>query len=150
MNYKLSWSKITSDKLILEWVNQGVKIPFENVCNPFRRPNHNLNRTEGQFVRNEIGRLLNLGYIKQCETKPRYISPIGCVPKKTGGFRLIHDLRHLNGHVTKFPFKQEDIRTIQHIVQPKDLLTSVDLKDAFFHIPVHKDSQEYLSFYYEG
>ena len=54
-------------------------------------------------------------------------------------YRLIHDLRVLNSHCSNYKFKQEDIRVVEQIIRPKDYLTSIDLKDGFFHVKVHKD-----------
>ena len=117
----------------LDIIKEAVELPIEN-CAPFCLPNYDLkNKKEKIFLQDEVKRLLKLGYIKKLDYKPRYVSPIGCVPKKEGKFRLIHDLRHLNSHCESIKFKQEDIRTVEQIIQPNDFLTSVDLKDGFYH-----------------
>lgn len=141
-----AWERIGANTLIINIIKEGVELPIEN-CAPFCLPNYDLkSKKEKIFLQDEIKRLLKLGYIKKLDYKPRYVSPIGCVPKKEGKFRLIHDLRHLNSHCESIKFKQEDIRTVEQIIQPNDFLTSVDLKDGFYHFRVNERHQEYLSF----
>ena len=146
-----AWDRIGANPQVIEFISHGIDIPI-NVCEPFHLPNHNLNSfKQKQFLKEEIKRLIKLKYIKKCETKPRFISPIGCVAKKgKDKFRLIHDLRHLNGHCETVKFKQEDIRTVEQIIQPGDYLTSVDLKDGFYHFKIRENCQEFLSFEFEG
>lgn len=147
----LAWSRIGANPQVIEFIDQGIKLPIDE-CTPFHLTNYReINTKQTQFLREEIKRLLTLNYIKVCDKKPRFISPIGCVPKKgKNKFRLIHDLRHLNSHCEACTFKQEDIRTVEKVIQPDDYLTSVDLKDGFFHFKVREDCQEFLSFEFEG
>ena len=147
-----AWQRIGTDPTTLQYIADGIRIPFVAECPQFHEQNYCLKHyKEKLFLRNEVKRLLDLGYVKKCESNPGFISPIGCVPKKGDNkFRLIHDLRFLNGHCEKFKFKQEDIRVVQQIIKPKDFLTSIDLKDGFFHIKVHPDHQKYLSFQFDN
>ena len=146
-----AWERIGTDPQTLDYLKNGVKIPFENDCQSFCLKNYIKNSKEKAFLKSEVKRLLGLGYIKQCKSNPGFISPIGCVKKKgKDKYRLIHDLRVLNSHCSNYKFKQEDIRVVEQIIRPKDYLTSIDLKDGFFHVKVHKDFQKYLSFEFEG
>ena len=141
-----AWERIGANSQILKVIKEGVELPITD-CNPFRLPNYNLkSNKERLFLQEEIERLVKLGYIKKLDYTPKLISPIGCVPKKEGKFRLIHDLRHLNNYCVSTKFKQEDICTVEQIIQPNDQLTFVDLKDGFYHFKVSEKYQEYLSF----
>ena len=55
----------------------------------------------------------------------------------------------VNSFCSSSSYKQEDIRHAADIVEPKDKLSSIDIKDGFYHIPVNKCDQEYLSFEFE-
>jgi hypothetical protein len=44
----------------------------------------------------------------------------------------------------------EMTRLIAMAMQPGDWAVSMDLKDAYFHIPIHPDYQKYLRFQFEG
>ena len=145
-----AWRYIDAPQTVIDWLEKGINIPFHTKPSYFEKPNHKLSFTQTLFVRSEIDRLLKTGYIKQLDNKPRYISPIGCVPKKTGGYRLITDFRHLNSFCNSCSFKQEDIRNVEKVVEQNDFFTSIDLKDGFYHIPICSDNQEYLSFQFEG
>ena len=147
-----AWQRIGTDPTTLQYIADGIRIPFVSECPQFHEQNYCLKQyKEKLFLKNEVQRLLDLGYVKKCESNPGYVSPIGCVPKKGDDkFRLIHDLRFLNGHCEKFKFKQEDIRVVQQVIKPNDFLTSIDLKDGFFHIKVHPDHQKYLSFQFDN
>ena len=60
--------------------------------------------------------------------------------KKNGNIRTILNLKYLNKHVTYNNFKMESI------IQSDCWMTSVDLRDAFYSVPIHKDHQKYLKF----
>ena len=145
-----AWSYIDAPQTVIDWLKEGISIPFHTFPSSFEKANHHQSSTQKLFIRAEIKRLLQLGYIQEVQEKPLYISPIGCVPKKTGGYRLITDFRHLNSFCESCKFKQEDIKNVEKVVEKNDYFTSVDLKDGFYHIPVNQKYQAYLSFQFEG
>ncbi|KAG1139408.1 hypothetical protein G6F36_015952 [Rhizopus arrhizus] len=44
----------------------------------------------------------------------------------------------------------ETIQQVSLMVQPGDYMTSIDLSDAFLHLPVHPEHRRYLRFYWKG
>ena len=95
-----AWLSIGTDPRTLQILGEGVTIPFVSECPSFQLENYGVkDNKQTLFLRSEVKRLLGLKYIKKCASKPEFISPIGCVPKKgKDKFRLIHDLRFLNSH----------------------------------------------------
>ena len=145
-----NWKRIGASDTVLTWISEGVPVSLKQRPEKFHLPNHSFNFSESLFVCKEIDRLLRAGYIKQCDKKPDYISPIGCVSKKTGGYRLITDFRRINECCETSKFKQEDIRNVSKVIKDKDYLTSIDLKDGFYNISIKKEDQGILSFEYQG
>lgn len=44
-----------------------------------------------KLVKQQVMSEISVGNYRVCENKPRLISPLGAIPKPTGGIRLIHD-----------------------------------------------------------
>ena len=140
------WKEINTPDTILSWVRDGVKIPLVSQPQPFCLPNHKLSQRDVTFIDNEIQGLLKANAIEVCAQQPTCVSPIGTAPKKGGKLRLITDLRQLNNFCTKAVFQYEDIRSVSQLIKPKDYLVTLDIKNGFFHVPVHNDYRDYLGF----
>ena len=79
-----------------------------------------------------------------------FYSCLFLVPKRHQRWRPIIDLSRLNTllHVEKFKMKTpESIRTS---LIPGEWVSSIDLSDAYLHIPIHPNSRKYLRFYYRS
>ena len=64
--------------------------------------------------------------------------------KMSGGLRPVINLKPLNLFIKKEKFKMETTRSIRKALSLGDWATSIDLKDAYFHIPVHPNFRKYL------
>ena len=60
------------------------------------------------------------------------------------------DLAHLNEFVHLTRFKMETVASVLLSVIVGDFLASLDLKDAYFHITIHRSSRKLLRFTSEG
>ena len=60
------------------------------------------------------------------------------------------NLSHLNEFVLQTPFKMETVASVLLSVRERDFLASIDLKDAYFQIPVHQSSRKLLRFLSRG
>ena len=95
--------------------------------------------------------MLRKGAIVESVSEPdEFISTIFIVPKPNGKFRPVINLRYLNEFVHYDHFKQETFKVVLDLLQKNDFLTSVDLQDAYFSIPVHEQDQKYLKFTWNG
>ena len=72
------------------------------------------------------------------------------VPKKTGGMRPILDLSLFNRSIMVRPFHMLTIKRVLECVRPGDYCVSVDLKDAYFHIPIIPKHRQFLRFSFQG
>ena len=99
----------------------------------------------------EIDKLLTKGVIKECEHENgEFISPIFVTPKKDGGYRLILNLKDLNEDVEFSHFKMETFADILKLVKSNCYMASLDIKDAYYTIPVAEEYQKYLKFTWKG
>ena len=78
------------------------------------------------------------------------LSPIFLVEKSSGGHRLILNLKKFNASVPYLHFKMETFEHALTLVSPNIYMASLDIKNAYYSIPVHEDYQKYLSFQFEG
>ena len=81
-----------------------------------------------------------------------YYSPYFLVQKKCGAKRPILNLKAFNEFVATETnkFKMLKVTTLLAMVQPGDWLSSIDLKDAFQHIPVAECHRKYFRFRFRG
>ena len=144
------WEQISTPLAVLTWLRDGVQIPFSRPIRPFCIRNRSFSAVESSFVDAETTRLLACGAIERCISVPEFISPLHCVPKKKSGFRLILNLSHLNGHIDPPRFRNDDIRTVAEYINNNDHLTSLDITNGFYHIPVSLDYRQFLCFQWKG
>ena len=98
-----------------------------------------------------IASLLSKGAVEEIILEcPGYYSRIFLVPKKNGKLRLIIDLSVLNHFVDTQTFKMETQRKVKDAVQLNNWVFSLDLTDAYLHIPIHYRSRKYLRFTLRG
>ena len=79
-----------------------------------------------------------------------FYSNLFLVPKKDGGQRPVINLKSLNSFVQTQHFKMEGIHTLSDLIHPGDWLATVDLKDAYFAVPIHHSHHQYLRFNFQG
>ena len=72
------------------------------------------------------------------------------VPKPNNQWIPVLDLSTLNTFLNTEPFKMETPETIRTSLQVGEWVTSIDFKDAYFHIPIHSQSRKYMRFHIQG
>ena len=97
------------------------------------------------FLPDEIKNLLPKGVIKESRHEEgEFISPIFLVPKSEDSFRTILNLKRLNENMPYIHFKMETIKSILTLVTPNCFMTKVDIKDAYYSVPIQPEHQKYL------
>jgi len=92
-----------------------------------------------------INDLLRSGAVQPCQPVPgQFISSIFLVPKPNGSMSFILILIKLNVSLKYDKFKLEDLRTACRLVHKNCYMASIDLKDAYFLIPIHNTHRKYL------
>ena len=146
------WREITSDPNILQYV-QGVKISFIEGIAPRQqtyRPTV-FNVQQHEIVKNEIQSLLFKGVLKESHPETgEFVSTIFLRPKNDGSFRMILNLKQFNESVEYHHFKMDTLETVTRMMKPGCFMASVDLKDAYYTVPIHSVHQKYLKFMFNG
>ena len=52
----------------------------------------------------------------------------------------------MNLHIPTFRFRMTTFSTVRETLRPHWFLASIGLKDAYWHVPIHKASRPYLAF----
>lgn len=107
---------------------------------PIYQPPRRLAPAEKDAVKNIIEQWLNERVIQPSNSE--YASPIVLVKKKNGERRLCVDYRNLNKITLR------DRYPLPLISDHLDVkyFSSIDLRNGFFHVPVHCDSRKFTSF----
>ena len=141
------WAELTNDRYILDIVQTGLKLDFFHEPDTFPLPKSKFNSTDQIIIQEEIKTLLQKQVIAMSVHEPgEFISPIFTRPKKDGSLRMILNLKNLNDHVFYNHFKMESLDNVLNIIQPNVWMASVDLKDAFYTVPIHQTHQKFLKF----
>ena len=79
-----------------------------------------------------------------------FYSRLFLVPKPGKKWRPVIDLSLLNMHLSVPTFKMETVEVIRNSICKGEWVVSVDLTDAYFHIPIYQKSQNLLRFHVGG
>ena len=168
------WPLITSDQFVLQTVTKGYRIEFtgnpprtkEPRCTPIPR-----NQARHQDLERGLESMLEKRAIREIPFHtdiPGFYSPIFLVAKESGGWRPILNLKAFNKFVKPLSFRMETLRTVmdclgeahQQRLKTSEHLrdssmsetwaVSIDLRDAYFHVPVAPEHTRFLRFAYDG
>jgi hypothetical protein len=107
----------------------------------------NFAHAEQVIIDVEIDKLLKKGIITPSKPESaQFISPIFTTPKKDGSHRVIFNLKTLNKSVAYYHFKMDTLETAIRLMTPCCFMTSIDLKDAYYSVPIAPEHQKYLKF----
>ena len=121
------------------------KAPLTSSPPPFKPP---VNPAANESLKKEIKDLLLKEATEEIPTpaSPGFYGRIFVIPKASGGWRPILDLSPLNRFLEDKAFKMETASSIRDSIHQGDWATSIDLKDAYFHILVHPKDRKWLRF----
>ena len=145
------WKELTSDPTILSAVT-GYKIKF--LTQPVQlfvlRP-YLFSSETTDAIDQQVSQFLDKGIIKKSSpVENQFISTIFLRPKKDGSFRMILNLKELNKFVEYEHFKMDSIYTSIELMRPTYFMASIDLKDAYFSVPIDESHQKYFKFEWQG
>lgn len=104
-----------------------------------------MNAEQIRICTEEIASLLGKGAITQV-TDYGFISGFFLVPKASGGWRPIINLKALNLFIQHRHFKMEGVNTVKYTIRKGDWLAKVDLKDAYFSVAFNPSQRKFFYF----
>ena len=145
----LFWQQCTSDIWVRKTILTGYTLQFRLKPPPFRGVVVTVVKdvVQSSALNVEIQALLRKRAIQLVDpalTDQGFYSKYFLVPKKDGGLRPILDLRVLNKYLRVLSFKMLTHRHIVQSVRQGDWFTTIDLTDAYFHVPICPGHRKYL------
>ena len=146
-----AWEVLRPNPIILQWL-KGYKLNFINKFHFIKVPiSRQSNFSDRSALIRSINDLQKIGAIIPCQPiKEQFLSPFFLVDKPNGQKRFVLNLKVLKKFIKKDHFKMEDWRTATKLLQKNWFMTTVDLKDAYFLVPIHKASRRFLRFNFNG
>ena len=125
----------------------GLKMEFQNKAQLVNIPKIPHYAEEKGIINLEINSLFKKGVITKCQKEEDdFISTAFIRKKMDGTFRTILKSKYVNEFVEYKYFKMKSLEDVFKIIKKDVCMASVDLKDAFFTIPVHILHQKYFKF----
>ena len=149
----INWKLITQDPWVLENV-LGHKLELVETPVRMKAPEEpHLSPEQENCMNSELSKLVQKDAISQVlnpNPSESFISRMFLVPKKDGSQRPIVDLRDLNKFIVWEHFKMEGIHLVKHLLQKGDWMIKLDLKDAYYAVPIHQEHRRYLHVRWKG
>ena len=96
------------------------------------------------IIQKEVYELLAKVAIEPSSGGAGFYSSVFVLPKHIGGLHPILNLKQFNCYLHILSFKMPTIRHVQQLIQHSDYVFSIDLQDAYLHIPIVKHQHHFL------
>jgi len=146
------WESITKNKTILSWIKFGVPPEFRTPPVPYQGEEYHLAKDMRLIRDKELLRFQELGVITDV-LQDVVAEAVFCgifVTVRKDKCRPIIDQRYLNSFAEKVHFKMDTIRDVRDLLREKDLMFSIDLKDAYLHLKYRSNWWKYNAFWWNG
>ncbi len=141
---------ITQELETLETAS-GMKMEFSAPLGHHLASKKTFSDVEQRFIQQEIRNLLKKGVLVQSNHEiGEFISPIFLVPKDENEFRMILNLRQLNEAMPYIHFKMDSFDKVIKLIRPGYFLCKIDIKEAYYSVPIHSSYQKYLKFEFQS
>ena len=149
------WETLGSSPKVVNILREGYTLPFRFRPHLTRSPtviSNYHNPTKQSFLIEALYQLINKNAVEPVDNPNSlgFYNRLFLVPKPNNRWRPILDLSTLNTFLNTGSFKMETPETIRTSLQVGEWVTSIDFKDAYFHIPIHSQSRKYMRFHLQG
>ena len=106
-----------------------------------------MSKEQFSLAEQEVLEILQKGAIqKVVPTQGQFLSHLFLVEKKDGGNRPVINLKNLSKFIPYEHFKMEGLHCLKFFLEQNNLLSKIDLKGAYFSVPLNKNSQKFVRF----
>ena len=145
------WQDLGAIPSVVETLRNGLTLDFHSRPPLSNVPLINSAYPDAQrnlLLKEAVDAMISKGAIEPVRevTSRGFYSRLFLVPKKTGGWRPVIDLSRLNSFLRIPTFKMETAEFIRGCLDKGQWVTSIDLSDAYFHIPMAPYTHRYLRF----
>ena len=149
------WEALGSSPKVVATLREGYTLPFRFRPHLTRSPtviSNYHNSAKQSFLLEALCQLINKNAVEPVENQNSlgFYNRLFLVPKPNNRWRPVLDLSTLNTFLNTGSFKMETPETIRTSLQAGEWVTSIDFKDAYFHIPIHSQSRKYMRFHLQG
>ena len=150
-----TWLDLGAGPKIVQILREGYTLPFWIRPNLTRSPtvvSRYVNPHRNSYLLEALHQLIDKNAVELVhnQTSLGFFNRLFLVPKPNNKWRPILDLSKLNLFLMVEKFKMETLETISTSLQQGEWVTSVDFKDAYFHIPIQEQSRKYLRLHVQG
>ena len=154
-NFWQTWLDLGAGPKVVQILKEGYTLPFRTRPRLARFPtivSCYLNPHRNSYLLEALHQLIakNAVELVKHQTSLGFFNRLFLVPKPNNKWRPILDLSKLNLFLKTEKFKMETPEAIRTSLQQREWVTSIDFKDAYFHIPIQEQSRKYLRFHVEG
>ena len=144
-----------SSPKVVNTLREGYTLPFRFRPHLTRSPtviSNYHNAAKQSFLLEALYQLINKNAVEPVKNQNSlgFYNRLFLVPKPNNRWRPVLDLSTLNTFLNTESFKMETPETIRTSLQAGEWVTSIDFKDAYFHIPIHSQSRKYMRFHLQG
>ena len=131
-------------------VDAGLKVLHltrsPTVISCYANPHRNL------YLLEALHQLINKNAVELVQNQQSlgFVNRLFLISKPSNKWRPILELSSLNQFLMVQKFKMETPETIRTSLQHGEWVTSIDFKDAYFHIPIQEQSRKYMRFQIQG
>ena len=146
------WAALGVSPKLLAVIREGYILPFRFRPNLTRKPTITscyVNPHRNSNLLEALHQLLDKNAVELVQNPQSlgFYNRLFLVPKPNNRWRPILDLNILNNYLKTQSFKMETPETIKTSLQAGEWVTSIDFKDAYFHIPINSQSRKYMRFH---
>ena len=154
-SFRRDWLTNKCSQNVLNIITNFYVLPFLSKPNLVRFPlilSEYKAQQKDQALATCIQSLLSKNAIERVENVKSlgFYSRLFLVPKPHQRWRPVIDLSRLNTFLHVEKFKMETPESIRTSLIPGEWVSSIDLSDAYLHIPINPNSRKYLRFCYKA